>query len=116
MLDRKYIGNKGEDYAVSFLFANGYDVLQKSFRFGRGEIDIIARKDDVLIFIEVKTRKNADFGYPETFVSESQQERRHRAAEEYVIQKEWHGHIRFDIIAILWDGTEPTLDYFEDAF
>lgn len=116
MLDRKYIGNKGEDYAVNFLFANGYEVLQKSFRFGRGEIDIIAQKDDVLVFIEVKTRKNADFGYPETFVSESQQDRIHLAAEEYILQNKWQGEIRFDIIAILWDGNEPILDHFEDAF
>ena len=116
MINRKSIGNKGEDYAVNFLFANGYEVLKKSFRFGRGEIDIIARKDDVLVFIEVKTRKNADFGYPETFVSESQQDRIHMAAEEYIFQNKWQGEIRFDIIAILWDGNEPVLDYFEDAF
>ena len=116
MLDRKSIGNKGEDAAVNFLFANGYGVLQKNYRYGRGEIDIIAQKDDVLIFMEVKTRKNADFGYPETFVSESQQDRIHLAAEEYIFQNKWQGEIRFDIIAILWDGNEPVLDHFEDAF
>ena len=116
MTIRKNIGDKGEDNAVNFLFANGYDVLQKNYRFGRGEIDIIARKDDVLVFIEVKTRKNADFGYPETFVSESQQDRIHLTAEEYILQKEWQGVISFEIIAILWDGHEPVLDHFEDAF
>ena len=116
MINRKGIGDKGEGNAVNFLFANGYEVLQKSYRFRRGEIDIIARKDDVLVFIEVKTRKNADFGYPETFVSESQQERIHLAAEEYILQNQWQGEIRFDIIAILWDGYEPVIDHFEDAF
>jgi putative endonuclease len=113
---RKKIGDKGEDNAINFLFANGYEVLARNYRFGRGEIDIIAQKDSVLVFIEVKTRKNIIYGYPETFLSEQQQDRIHRAAEEYVLQKEWRGEVRFDIIAILWDGNEPTLDHFEDAF
>ena len=116
MTTRKRIGDKGEDYAVNFLFANGYEVLERNYRFSRGEIDIIAQKDTVMVFFEVKTRKNADYGYPETFVSESQQDRIHRAAEEYIHQKELLGEIRFDIIAILWDRNEPTLEHFEDAF
>ena len=116
MTNRKKIGDKGEDNAVNFLFANGYEVRERNYRFSRGEIDIIAQKDSVLVFIEVKTRKNINYGYPESFLSDSQQDRIHRAAEEYVLQKEWQGEIRFDIIAILWDGNEPTLDHFEDAF
>ena len=116
MATRKEIGNKGEENAVSFLFANGYEVLERNYRFGRGEIDIIALKNSVMVFIEVKSRKNTNFGYPETFLSEPQQERIRRAAEEYVLRKEWQGEIRFDIIAILCDGREPTLDHFEDAF
>ena len=116
MLDRKHIGNEGEASAVNFLFANGYEVLARNYRFRRGEIDIIARKGRALVFIEVKTRKNINYGYPETFLSEQQQDRIHLAAEEYVLQKEWQGEVRFDIIAILWDGHEPTLDHFEDAF
>ena len=116
MVTRKEIGNKGEENAANFLFANGYEVLERNYRFGRGEVDIIALKNSVMVFIEVKTRKNTNFGYPETFLSEPQQDRIHRAAEEYVLRKEWQGEIRFDIIAILWDGKEPTLDHFEDAF
>ena len=116
MATRKEIGNKGEENAVNFLFANGYEVLERNYRFVRGEVDIIALKNSVMVFIEVKSRKNTNFGYPETFLSEPQQDRIHRAAEEYVLHKEWQGEIRFDIIAILWDGKEPTLDHFEDAF
>ena len=116
MATRKEIGNKGEENAVNFLFANGYEVLERNYRFGRGEVDIIALKSSVMVFIEVKSRKNINFGYPETFLNEPQQDRIHRAAEEYVLQKEWQGEIRFDIIAILWDSKEPTLEHFEDAF
>jgi len=116
MAIRKNIGDKGEDNAVNFLVANGYEVLQRNYRYGRGEVDIIALKDAIMVFIEVKTRKNAQYGYPETFLSEPQQDRIHLAAEEFVLQKEWQGEIRFDIIAILWDRNEPTLDHFKDAF
>jgi putative endonuclease len=116
MLDRKQIGNKGEDNAVNFLFANGYEVLERNYRFSRGEIDIIAIKDSTLVFIEVKSRRNSSYGYPETFLSEPQQDRIHQAAEEYVLQKAWLGQVRFDIIAILWDAKEPILEHFEDAF
>ena len=116
MTTRKRIGDKGEDNAVNFLFASGYEVLERNHRFGRGEVDIIALKNSVMVFIEVKSRKNTYFGYPETFLSQPQQDRIHRAAEEYVLRKEWQGEIRFDIIAILWDGKEPMLDHFEDAF
>ena len=116
MTTRKKIGDQGEDNAVNFLFANGYEVLERNYRLGRGEIDIIALKDSVMVFIEVKSRKNIIYGYPETFLSEQQQDRIHLAAEEYVLQQAWQGEVRFDIIAILWEGKDPTLDHFEDAF
>ncbi len=113
---RKQTGLKGESFAVDFLHANGYEVLARNYRFGRGEIDIIARQDNTLIFLEVKTRKNIAFGYPETFVSEPQKERIYAAAEAYVKAANWAGALRFDIIAIVWDGRQPVIDHFEDAF
>ena len=116
MIDRKRIGERGEDNAVNFLLANGYEVLQRNFRFGRAEIDIIAQKNAVLVFIEVKTRRNTNYGYPETYLSEPQQERIHLAAEEYVLQNEWQADIRFDVISILWDADESNFEHFEDAF
>ena len=116
MITRKKFGDKGEESAVNFLFSNGYEVLERNYRFGRGEVDIIAQHNNSLIFVEVKTRKNSNYGYPESFLSEAQQERIHLAAEEYVLQKAWQGEVRFDIISILWDGNEPALDHFEDAF
>ena len=116
MTEKKKIGDKGEDDTVNFLLANGYEVLQRNYRFGRGEIDIIAHKENVMVFIEVKTRKNNKYGYPESFVDETQQERIHWAAEEYIRQSGWQGSIRFDIVAIMRNNDEPQLDHFEDAF
>ncbi len=116
MAEHNNIGQRGEENAVNYLLSNGYDILERNYRFGRAEIDIIVQKDKTLIFVEVKTRKNSDFGFPETFVSESQEERIHLAAEEFVEKHGWQGDIRFDIIAIVWDLSEPTFDHFEDAF
>ncbi|MEN8248610.1 MAG: YraN family protein [Bacteroidota bacterium] len=115
-MDKKQIGNKGEDTAVNYLFANGYDVIHRNYRLGRAEIDIIAQIDNTLVFVEVKTRKDNTYGYPEEFVTDAQQERIWQVAEEYVEKTAWQGQLRFDIIAIVWDGPEPTLDHFEDAF
>jgi len=116
MTEKKKTGDKGEDTAVNYLFANGYEVLQRNYRYRRGEIDIIAQKENILTFIEVKSRKNILYGYPETFVSESQEEWICLAAENYIENNNWQGNIRFDIIAIVWDTEEPSLDHFEDAF
>ena len=102
--------------AVNFLEANGYEICARNYRFGRGEVDIIAKKDDTLIFGEVKTRKNITFGYPETFLSEAQCERIYRVAEEYTSVNNWSGEVRFDIIAIVWDGRLPLIDHFAGAF
>ena len=109
-------GTKGENLAVHFLLAKGYSVLEQNYRSGRSEIDIIARKGDIMVFVEVKTRKNNKYGYPEAFLSEAQKERIHYAAEDYMTQKEWHGNFSFDIIAIISGAGAPEIDHFEDAF
>lgn len=58
------IGKKGEDEAVTFLQKKGYEVLQRNFQGRQGEIDIICIKDQVLVFVEVKTRRSAQYGTP----------------------------------------------------
>ena len=116
MINRKKIGSKGEEQAGHYLRANGYEILETNWRSGRAEIDIIARKDNLLVFIEVKTRKNNDFGYPESFVSTAQQERIHFAAEEYLDRLKWNGLTSFDILAITSQKDEQNLEHFEDAF
>lgn len=116
MNSKKHIGNKGEEEAVHFLIANGYEILERNWRYKRAEVDIIAQNSEELVFVEVKTRKNADFGYPEEFVTPEQEERIHETAEIYCDKQNWNGLVRFDIIAILRHGEESNLEHFEDAF
>jgi putative endonuclease len=116
MVKSKDIGKNGEDEALRFLEAKGYEILNRNYRFKRSEIDLVASKDNLLIFIEVKVRSSNSFGYPESFVSDSQIERIMEAAVEYQYQKNWIGNIRFDIISIEGKGSDLKITHFKDAF
>ncbi len=109
-------GKKGEEIAADFLAAKGYQVIERNYRFKKSEIDIICLLGVTLVFIEVKTRSTKSFGEPETFVSENQKQSVIRAAEHYIIQKDWIGDIRFDIIAVYKDSGRQEINHFEDAF
>lgn len=116
MISNKEVGKKGEDEAVKYLLEKGFEILERNFRFGRYEIDIIARYKNLLVFLEVKIRSSNLFGYPETFVSDSQVERILDTAEEYQHKTNWSGDIRFDIISIEKEGGGSKITHFEDAF
>lgn len=109
-------GKLGEDNAAAFLIKNGYEILQRNYRFKKSEVDLICSRNKLMVFVEVKTRSSKAFGNPESFVSQNQQEAIIRAAEEYILERNWEGDIRFDIIAIYKKGTEEELVHFEDAF
>lgn len=113
MYNSHKIGKKGEKEAQLYLLANAYEILACNYRFKRCEIDIIAQKNNTLIFFEVKTRSSNSYGVPESFVSDSQQSRIYTAAMHFI---EENGHvedIRFDIIAI---EKNKDLLHIEDAF
>ena len=65
MASHNQLGKKGEQLAVDFLIENGYDIVERNYRFNKAEVDIIAQKKDVLAIIEVKTRSTTDFGNPQ---------------------------------------------------
>ena len=109
------IGKKGEDMAVDYLQKHSYEILDRNFRAGRAEIDIIARNADTLIFVEVKTRSGKAFGYPEEAVDETKQDLLETCAEEYLLNTGWKGNIRFDVIAVNLDETFPVM-HIPDAF
>jgi putative endonuclease len=108
-------GSMGEEAAADYLVGQGYEILERNFRHGKSEIDLIARTERLLVFVEVKSRRNAAFGYPEEFVNKKQQRMIMRAAEQYILKINWQGNIRFDVMAIL---TEPELQiqHLKDAF
>ncbi len=107
------IGQKGEHESVNFLLANNYQIITTNYRFDKAEIDIIAKKEATLVFVEVKTRSNNYYGYPEDFVSEAQQKRIVKAAQNYIEVNHLNLNIRFDIIAII---NQKEIIHFKDAF
>ncbi len=100
-------GIAGEAKACEYLKSIGYEILAQNFRAGRGEIDIIALHNTCLCFVEVKFRKNNRFGYPEAFVTDKKLAMIQQTAQEYVLQQNWKGRIRFDIVSIT--GSEQPL-------
>ncbi len=119
MTDRRIrTGRYGEREAARFLEKNGYTVLEKNYRKKFGEIDIIARKDDYLVFIEVKTRKAHSHGTPLEAVTTRKQRQISRVAQCYLTEKQLHETAaRFDVIAVnLTKNSAPEIELIVNAF
>ncbi len=111
------IGALGEQIATDFLKNKNYEILERNWRYKKAEIDIIARQNETLIFIEVKTRSYAYFGRPEEFVTSHKEQLVSEAANEYMIQINYDWAIRFDIISIIYKNeNEFEIEHFEDAW
>ncbi len=116
MTDKQQTGRLGENLAAEQLTARGYRVVARNYRHSHAEIDLIAWDGDILVFIEVKTRKNSDFGHPSGFLSAAQQKRISHAASHYMEEIDYDWEIRFDVIAVILEGPEPTVEHVEDAW
>lgn len=114
MSDKIKTGNRGENLAADYLEKKGFEIVARNYRFKRCEIDLIARRDNWTIFVEVKTRSSLSYGQPEEFVSGQQVRRIFEAAEEFIFSTDWQGHIRFDIVSVKL-GKVPEVVHFEDA-
>jgi putative endonuclease len=108
-------GQKGENEAARYLLGQQYTILHRNYRYKRAEIDIIAQKDQLLVFVEVKTRSTNYFGYPEEAVKRRKERMMLLAAEAYIRYHNWQHDIRFDIIAVTL-GATPDIYHIEDAF
>ena len=109
------MGIVGEDLAVNFLIENGYEILNRNFRDYFGEIDIIAKKDDILSFVEVKERVSDAFGNAFEFVDKNKQEKIKKCAVSYVISKKIEDlQPRFDVVEVY--PNEKKINFYEDAF
>ena len=117
MAKHNEIGETGERLASDFLIARDYQILERNWRYSRAEIDIIAKKEDILIFVEVKTRSSIQFGKPEEFISKQKEKLILDAAYEYMKQTDYAWEIRFDFISILYNPEgQSKIEHFEDAF
>lgn len=115
MSDRIKAGNEGENRAAEFLQNKGFEIVARNYRYKHAEIDLIARKENWLVFVEVKTRSSSSFGEPEAFVDLKKATKIFEGAEQYMIENNWNGNIRFDIVSVK-TGTRLEIVHFEDAF
>jgi putative endonuclease len=116
MTSKMQTGSEGEIRAAEYLAGKGYEVLEKNYRYGRAEIDLIVKRNNWLVFVEVKTRSGSDFGFPEEFVDRAKEELILMAAENYIYKINWEGNVRYDIVSLLGTGFEREIVHFEDAF
>ncbi len=100
-MDKKLLGRLGERLAKNFLEKNGFEILEKNYFVGKlGEIDLIAKKNNLLHFIEVKTRTNKNFGWPEESVGKTKLEKIILCAHEYLSENQLNNLWEIDVIAI----------------
>ena len=107
------IGRRYEDQAARFLEQHGFEILERNWRAGRKEVDIIARKAALLVFVEVKADLTGTFGHPAEWVDRSKIRHLTEAAQRYLLQKRFTDcDCRFDVITF----SEGRLEHYPDAF
>ncbi len=116
--NKRTTGNKGEDIACEFLKNLGYEIIERNYQYGHGEIDIIAKESNAFVFVEVKYRKSLEYGIPETAVTKSKQKQIRKIAEAYIYEKEIKDtSCRIDVIAILdLPNLKPEINHYKNAF
>ena len=115
--ERLSLGKMGEDLAIDQLRALKYKIIERNFRCALGEIDIIAREKDTLVFVEVKTRRTRDFEGPAAAVNQRKQRQLSRVALTYLNQKKLaETPARFDVVAVELIPPGPRIEVIRNAF
>jgi len=113
----KETGDLGEAIATKFLRDRGMEILETNYRFERGEIDIVGREGEILVFVEVKLRHNDSYGDAEYAVTSRKQRQLKRVAEGYYHERELQSQeCRFDVVAIMMHDRKPEIRYYKNAF
>jgi putative endonuclease len=117
MMEKKELGKKGEEKALRFLKKKGYRIIEKNYVCKLGEMDIIAKEKDTLVFVEVKTRTTTEFGPPQLAVNSSKQRQLSKVALNYLKEKQLEEvKARFDVVAILLEQEKEKIELIKDAF
>jgi len=113
------LGRRGESVAAGYLLGRGWRLLASNYRFGRREVDLVVRRGDLVVFVEVKTRAGAGFGAPEEAVTRLKRREIEIVAEHW-LERHRPGDVdvRFDVVSILVspDGRLADVVHLEDAW
>jgi len=112
------VGAQGEETAVAYLSGLRYRIVERNFRCKGGEVDIVARDGKTLVFVEVKARRNMNYGPPQLAVTPFKQRQISKAALTWLAKhRQLDALARFDVIAVLFaDGCEPRIEHIRNAF
>lgn len=115
---RQSLGQSGEKIAVNFLQGRGYTILARNYRRRTGEIDIIAREGEMLVFIEVKTRSGRTYGSPAAAITPRKQRQISRTAQYYLAEQDlFDTPARFDVVAVvIGKDQQLEIELIPDAF
>ena len=116
MSESHNLGIRGEDIAAEHLKKSGYKILYRNWKWGKNEIDIIAEKDGIVVFAEVKTRTDEFLGGVASAISREKQKSIIFAAEGYIRRFNVDKESRFDVMTIIMSGETHTIDHIESAF
>ena len=110
------VGREGEQLAAEFLRKKGYKILEYNWRFGKDEIDIIAKDQDTLVIVEVKSRKASPYSDPLAAVNKAKQSFLIRATEAYIQRTNSQSETRFDVMSIIFTQNHPIIEHIIEAF
>ncbi|WP_300161057.1 YraN family protein [Solidesulfovibrio sp.] len=111
------LGRAGEAAAEALLAGKGYAVLARNFRTRGGEVDLVCRDGDTVVFVEVKTRRSGSLARPDQAVTASKRGRLVRAAAAFLSERDlWDRPCRFDVVAVVATGKGLSASHLPDAF
>lgn len=116
MSEHNDVGREGEALAYNFLQQKGYEIVDRNWRYGPKEIDIVARDGDTMVFVEVKTRSTLAFELPQEAVTKKKMKNLVEAADAYMIQNNIDLEGRFDIVAVLNGNPPKVIEHLEGAW
>ena len=116
-MNTRITGNAGENRAAAYLVSKGFEIIERNWRTNRGEIDIIAYKNDVLVFVEVKTLPNGTLDMIQRELNNQKRQRILKTSKRFLLNHRQYSnsYIRFDVIVIDMPGLEPVY-HIENAF
>ena len=114
---RQDIGRYGENRAADYLQDRGYEIIDRNWRSREGEIDLVARERDFIVFIEVKTRNGAGFGHPFEAITKDKVARMRRLATDWCSSKQITGlKVRLDAVSVLISGGRVSIEHLKEVF
>ena len=115
-MTKEELGPWGEEKATSYLLKKGFVLVDRNIRFKRYEVDIIMKKNNLLVIVEVKTRNTAEIGEPWRAVTRGKQEQIIKVADNYVQANQIDKDVRFDVVSIVHNSLRTNIEHLEGAF